>query len=312
MGPDNQSGKKSCGSVENTGYRVSQGFDARSDLLSIGSASNITIRVWEDGDTNDADHKQFTNNPDLQVIYTDSPNVPSGLEEAATSSGTGSLPCGSSPSSPPIIGKTDSTNGPYLLGTYGDSDGAAVQANIQYWNYTTSSAPTTVTKAIDNLTTSDAEAGWQMPASFTSGLPNGTVVAWRAQAETGGGSVGGNSYGPYSSAWSGTCYFAVYPNAPDVPVVTAGFNQAASQPVGSHLTFTITQSAGSTAAEFVWALDQTPPTAGTIPAAQTCTTSATRLSSPASSRSSKKLTQPTPRPSARAASHRFATASTLE
>jgi hypothetical protein len=271
MGPD----KKSCDTIEDTADRVSQGFDARSDLLSIGSASNITIRVWEDGDTNDADHKQFTNNPDLQVIYTDSPNVPSGLEEAATSSGTGSLPCGSSPSSPPIIGKTDSTNGPYLLGTYGDTDGAAVQANIQYWNYTTSSAPTTVTKAIDNLTTSDAEAGWQMPASFTSGLPNGTVVAWRAQAETGSGSVGGNSYGPYSSAWSGTCYFAVYPNAPDVPVVTAGFNQAASQPVGSHLTFTITQSAGSTAAEFVWALDQTPPTAGTIPAAQTCTTSAT-------------------------------------
>src|SRR6202047_1263694 len=35
-------------------------------------------------------------------------------------------------------------------------------------------------------------------------------------------------------------------------------------------------------------------------------------SSAASSRSSKKLTQPTPRPSARAASHRLATASTLE
>ncbi len=35
-------------------------------------------------------------------------------------------------------------------------------------------------------------------------------------------------------------------------------------------------------------------------------------SSAASSRSSKKLTQPTPRPSARAASHKFATASTLE
>jgi hypothetical protein len=37
-----------------------------------------------------------------------------------------------------------------------------------------------------------------------------------------------------------------------------------------------------------------------------------RPSSAASSRSSKKLTQPTPRPSARAASHRLATASTLE
>jgi hypothetical protein len=271
MGPD----KKSCDTVEDTADRVSKGFDAKSDLKSIGSASNITIRVWEDGDTNDADHKQFTNNPDLQVIYTDSPNVPTGLEEAATSSGTSSLPCGTSPSSPPIIGKTDSTNGPYLLGTYGDTDGAAVQANIQYWNYTTSSAPTTVTKAIDNLTTADAEAGWQIPASFTSGLPNGTVVAWRAQAETGSGTVGGNSYGPYSSAWSGTCYLAVYPNAPDAPVVTAGFNQGTSQPVGSHLTFTITQSAGSTAAEFVWALDQAPPTTGTIPAAQTCTTSAT-------------------------------------
>jgi hypothetical protein len=268
VGPD----PGSCNTVEDTAKTVAAGFNVKPDLNAISSASAITFRLWEPGNTDEDDHKQFSNNPDLQVIYTDTPNTPASLEEAATSSGTGSLDCDTSPADPPRIGKTDSADGLYLLGTYSDGDGGSVQANIRYWNYTGSSAKTTVAAAINGLTAKSGEAGWQLPASYTAGLANGTVMAWQAQAETGSGSVGGTTYGPYSSAWSDTCYFAVYPDDPDAPAVTPDFSQAASQPVGSQLSFTITQSGGDTASDFVWALDTTPPTTGSIPAAQTCTT----------------------------------------
>jgi hypothetical protein len=271
MGPD----PGSCNTVEDTSRRVSAGFNIKPDLNNFGgSASAITLRLWEPGNTNEDVHKQFTDNPDLQVVYTDTPNTPSSLEEAATSSGAGSLECDTSPANPPRIGKTDSVSGVFLLGDYGDVDGATVQANIRYWNDTANGAKTTKTDALDGLTTGH-EAGWQLPASFTSGMADGTVVAWQAQAETGSASIGGTTYGPYSSAWSSTCYFAVYPNAPDAPTVTASFDQTAGQQVGSQVTFTITQSVGDTASKFIWALDTTPPTTGTIPAGQTCTTTGT-------------------------------------
>jgi hypothetical protein len=61
----------------------------------------------------------------------------------------------------------------------------------------------------------------------------------------------------------------VYPHAPDPPTVTAS---AASVNSGSPVTFTMNQSSGDTATQFVWALDQTPP-ATSPPVAQTCTTS---------------------------------------
>jgi Spherulation-specific family 4 len=269
VGPDSGS----CNTVEDTAKTVAAGFNLKPDFETItGSPTAFTLRLWEIGNTNEDDHKQFTDNPDIQVVYTETPNTPSDLEEAATNSGTGSLDCDTSPTSPPRIGKTDSIDGPYLLADYSDPDGAAVQANIRYWNYTTSAAATTVDGAISSV--SGGESAWQLPASYTSGMADGTVVAWQAQAETASGSVGGTTYGPYSSSWSGTCYFAVYPTDPDAPTVTAGFDQADNQPVGSTVSFTIAQSAGDTASKFVWAVDETPPTTGTIPASQTCTTTA--------------------------------------
>jgi hypothetical protein len=269
VGPD----PGSCNTVEDTSKTVAAGFNIKPDLNNFGgSASAIALRLWEPGSTNDAVHKQFTDNPDLQVEYTDTPNTPKDLEEAQTSSGTNSLDCDTSPSDPPRIGKTDSVTGVYLLGDYGDNDGGTVQANIRYWNYTAKGATTTKNDALDGLSTGK-EPGWQLPASFTSGMANGTVVAWQAQAETGYASIAGTQYGPYESAWSATCYFAVYPTSPDAPTVTANFDQTSAQQVGSQVSFTITQSSGDTASKFVWALDQTPPTTD-APAGQTCTTAA--------------------------------------
>jgi hypothetical protein len=288
----------SCNTVEDTGYTKAAGFNLKPDLQQISSASAITLRMWEQNTASgnppsDVLHRQFSDNPDLQVVYTETPNTPTGEEEAATSGGTGSLACDTSPANPPVIGKTDATNGPYLLATYSDPDGAAVQANIRYSDYTTSSAATTVNDAISSLTASNTDAAWQMPASYTSGLPNGTVIGWQAQAETGSASVGGSTYGPYSSAWSNTCYFAVYPQAPDPPSVSEDFTGA--QPVGSNVTFTIAQASSSDpATEFVWSVDQTPPTAGTVPAADTCTTTSAQADCSKISDGSATLTIPVP------------------
>jgi hypothetical protein len=84
------------------------------------------------------------------------------------------------------------------------------------------------------------------------------------------------------------------------PTITAGFAQSTAQPVGTTLTFTIAQSATDThaAKKFVWGLDQEPPTAGTIPAAQTCSTTAatsacTKISG---GRATLKITVPSPGP----------------
>ena len=48
--------------------RSSQGFNELPNLNKLSNSSgDITLRVWENGDTNDADHKQLTDNPDIQV-----------------------------------------------------------------------------------------------------------------------------------------------------------------------------------------------------------------------------------------------------
>jgi hypothetical protein len=274
VGPD----PGSCDNTADFSKTVAAGFNVLTDLNNIGgSPSNITFRLWEPNDTNEDDHKQFTDNPDIQVIWTDTPNNPINMEQAANSGGSSPMGCDQSPTNPPHIGKTDSVDGPYLLATYGDSDGASVQANIRYWNYTTNSTKTTVSDAIDNLTSANKDAGWHLPSSYTSGMADGTIVAWQAQSETGSGSVGGHSYGPYTSAWtpSAACYFAVYPSDPDAPTLTAdGFSQTTAQGIGDQIKFTITQSSGDTATEFVWQMDGVPAGDGDVPADQTCTTTA--------------------------------------
>jgi hypothetical protein len=154
---------------------------------------------------------------------------------------------------------------------------------------------TTVSKAIDDLTAGSGEAGYQMPASYTSGLANGTVVAWQAQAETGSGSVDGATWGPYSSAWSNTCYFAVYPQNPDEPTVTPGFTSGTAQPVGQDVSFTVTQST-TAATKFVWSVDTTPPTAATTASSQTCTTTSAQAQCTQISGGSATLTFPVTAP----------------
>jgi hypothetical protein len=168
----------SCGGTEDTGSTKGVGFNVTTDLKHMsGAPASMTVRLWENGDTNEDDHKQFASNPTLQVTWTDTPNTPSNLGESAVSGGN-TLDCVTSPTSPPRIGKTDSISGLDLTATYGDVDGAAVQANIRY-QIGTGGAWTTKNAVIGSL--NNASGSWELPSSVTSGLGDGTVIGWEAQ-----------------------------------------------------------------------------------------------------------------------------------
>jgi pyrimidine deaminase RibD-like protein len=273
VGPDYYSSSDySCNTqyVTGDGVTTAAPFNVLTDINNLrGKSSSFTFRLWENGDSNEDDHKQFTDNPVLEVSYNDTPSVPGGEKESATATGTGSLACdtsykGSGSPTPPIIGKTASVHGPYLWATYNDPDGDAVQGTIDYWLYATPSTSGSVSAGA-NLSTGTTSVAAEIPAAFTSSLANGTVIGWKADA----------SDGTYTSNWSPTCYFAVFPKDPDPPTVTANFTQANAQPVGTTITFTITQSGtdSDAAKEFVWGVDSPPPTSSP-PAAQVCSTSA--------------------------------------
>jgi hypothetical protein len=275
LGPDTGS----CASVEDTGSTVPAGFNVLPDLNTItDAATSITFRVWENGNTNEDDHKQLTTNPTLEVIWTTVPDTPTSLEESATSDPTQTVACATSASNAPVVGSTDAISGLNLVGTYGDPDGATVNVNIQY-KVSTASSWTEQKNAIADVAEGKQES-WPLPTSVTSGLADGTVMEWQAQAVSGSASVKGTTYGPYSSGWSSPCYFAVYPTVPDAPALTPDFTATTAQAVGSTISFTITQSdsSGKTpnpdpATEFVFGLDANPQTSGTIPAGRMCSTS---------------------------------------
>ncbi len=273
VGPDyTNSSTYSCNAryVTGDGLTVAAPFNVLSDISDLmGKASSFTFRLWEPDNTDESDHKQFTDNPDLEVTYADTPSVPGGLKESAAASGTGSLECDTSysPSSgplPPVMGKTASVSGPFLWATYDDPDGDDVSSTIDYWLYGDTADGGTATAGSD-LSTGSTPVAAQMPGSFTSDLGDGTVIAWKAEA----------SDGVYTSAWSPTCYFRVFPSDPDPPTVQSNFSQGTAQPVGTAVSFKITDSGTDSdpATEFVWGVDTPPPTSSP-PVAQTCTTTA--------------------------------------
>ncbi len=289
LGPD----PGSCNTVADFGHTVSKGFDVSADLQAAsGAPTSITFRVWEKNDTAKEHHKQLSLNPTLEVIWTDTPNVPSNLGEAANSSGAGSLDCASSASSAPRIGKTDSISGVYLGGTFNDVDGASVGVDIEF---KVSTASSWTAPPGHEISDANGRSSWLLPASVTSGLADGTVMEWQAHTSTGTFTSGSTTYGPYNSNWSNPCYFAVYPTAPDAPALTPGFTATTAQPIGSSLQFTVAQSSGDTASEFIWRVDATPETVG-APATRTCSTTAATANCTKITGGSATLTIPVPSP----------------
>jgi hypothetical protein len=237
--------------------------------------SSMSFRLWEDGDCpsacdggdgdgNKYDMRRFYRDPYIQVLYNDTPDVPGALKATATSDGTGSVGCDtdSSDSNMPMMGKSASVHGPYLWATYNDPDTDTVSSTVQYWN-TASPATTYTASAGSSLSTGSTPVAAEMLASFTSGMAPGTEIGWRANA----------SDGHFTSVWSATCYFKVDPTDPDPPALST---VSGSPAVGSQVSVTITANNDNAdpASKFIWGLDTPPPTTGTIPAAQECTTTA--------------------------------------
>ncbi len=287
--------KYDSGSCDNTvdyGNTVAASFNVLGDITAASSsATNMTFRLWENGNTNEDDHKQFSDNPDLQITYIDTPNAPSSLSASTGSSGSGGLDCdttdpkgNASASGLPRMGKFDSNGGPYLWGKFTTGDTNTTTDQFKYWIETTSGTKDSVTGATFSGTGQQSQS---VTSAFAGDMTDATVVAYQAQASI---TYSGTTY---KSAWSSTCYFGAFPTDPGAPTVTTNFTQTTPQAVGTELTFTITQSSGDTASDFVWGLDQEPPTSGTIPAAQECssTSSTCKLSGGTAS-----VTLPVPSP----------------
>jgi hypothetical protein len=261
---------KSCNTTADYGATVPASFNVLNDITNVGSGTNMTFRLWEKGNTDTDDHKQFSDNPDLSFTYIDTPNVPTDGEAAIGSNGSGSVSCdtvnpgtNTLASGLPRMGKFDSNSGPFLFSDFTTDDSNTTTDQFRYWNNSTPSSKTT-----GATFSGTGRQDQSVTSAFAASLTAPAVVGYQAQASITYSGV------PYNSGWSSPCYFAVFPVDPDAPTVAAGFNQATAQPVGTSLSFTITQSAGDTASEFVWGLDQTPSTTPSqVPPAQTCTAS---------------------------------------
>ena len=106
-------------------------------------------------------------------------------------------------------------SGVYLLATYGDADGATVNANIEYKVSTASSW--TVKDAAVSDAASGKQAAWQLPSSVTSGLADGTLVEWAAQDVDRHPGQWRYHLRPVRRPGRTPCFFAVYPDKPYAP-----------------------------------------------------------------------------------------------
>jgi hypothetical protein len=300
--PDTDSSNSADDSCDNTvvsddGLLKSEGFNVKSDINQMKGASNFTFRLWEpsgsgDGSpTNEDYHVQFTNGkhdsdgPYLQVQFFYTPSKPdtSTMEESTASSDSSPYTCATSTSSAQALVPTEAGGGVYVGATYSDPDGHSVlSGNVKYW-LASASGTTYATASPASATPSSSGSysrAWDtapIPWSFLDDQTNGAVIGWSTDAETGTDTVSGTKYGPYSSAYSSACYFADYWQKPEPPGLTADFTQTEAQAVDSTIDFSITPSPNDANAvsEYVFGLDAMPPTSGTIPDSQLCTTSST-------------------------------------
>lgn len=256
VGPD----KGSCGPSYDYSSTAGVSFNALNVMNQAASGhwSAFAFRLWEPGSTNRNVHKQFANQgtaaPYLQVLYNYTPVVPSSEKATANSDGSASAGCNTPGTSPPAIGAI-SGSGPYLWAHYIDKDGDEVQGEIRYWEYPQQSAGANAPlETASDLPSAGATVAEAIPASFYSGLPNGQVIAWDADATD----------GTYTSGWSPTCYFTAWPTAPAAPALSAPSpgNDCPGGVItaGCHVTFTITAAGNDPATEFVWDLDNHPAT----------------------------------------------------
>jgi hypothetical protein len=233
---------------------LGEGFSVTSTIAKAASGhwSNFTFRLWENGNSDDTDWKRFGKNPYLQITYTQAPVTPSGLQISTDGAGTD---CTTSPY--PWVGDLDSTGGTTMSAVVADPSGKGVGNELEgIFEYKEASSSTwTTLDSTSTAITSGDRAEAEIPASFTNALADGTEVEWQVEASN-GNTGGEDEY----SGWSADCYFYADPTDPPAPTVTAGFT---SDPAaGSQVSFTITSNdtTSDPAKEFVWGLDDVPPT----------------------------------------------------
>ncbi len=262
----------SCDTVFDPNYKVSKSFDVL-PIIDL-KASNMTYRLYyASGNAaagNEGDHKQFSDNPDLQVTYIDTPDTPSDLNASTgTSERQGQVTCDTTdPHGIPTAAGLPrmgafSSGGPYLWADFTTGDLNATTDQFRYWIETDAGTTnSTLGSAPNGPGTEDA----QVVPAFRGLMTDGVVVGYQAQASV---TYSGTTY---DSAWSPACYFAAYPSSIASPSITENFSGTPS--AGSAVSFTISELMPSTdpISELVWGVDQPPP-APSPPAAQTCTPS---------------------------------------
>jgi hypothetical protein len=237
---------------KSSGDWTDDGFGVTSTIAKAASGdwSNFTFRLWENGNSNDADWMRFGKSPSLQISYTQKPDTPSGLEISTAGAGSD---CTSSPY--PWVGDLDSTGGTTMLAVVRDPSGTGVESELEgIFEYKLNSSSTwTTVPSTSTAIKSGGKAEAVIPAKFTNALADGTEVDWRVEASN--GNPGGQD--EYSD-WSADCHFYADPTDPPAPTVTADFT--GNPAGGAQVSFTITSNDPSTdpATEFVWGLDKAP------------------------------------------------------
>ncbi|MEW2547581.1 hypothetical protein AB0910_17710 [Streptomyces sp. NPDC047002] len=192
--------------------------------------------------------KRFATNPSVSVTYNHAPAKPTTVTAKI---GSSSLGCATS-TPYPVIGKTLASTPPTLNAVLNDTDKDALAATYTYW--AGSGAKTTTTSA---TVASGKNAPKQLPASFVSGLADGTVVNWTLSS----------SDGKDTTAYGSTCHFTVDLHAPAQPTIASADglypqDSPGTTRSGTPGSFTVAVDPGTSggATTFVWGLDAVPPT----------------------------------------------------
>ncbi|MET7646438.1 hypothetical protein ABZS83_22980 [Streptomyces sp. NPDC005426] len=229
----------------------SKGYSVTSTIAKAATArqGSWTFALLNSSESDRVLFKRFAANPSMTITYNHVPDLPSALAATVNSSSYGcdvTAPY-------PVIGKTVATTPPALTSSVKDADKDALAATYTYWVDGTSTKKTLTSANV----ASGQKAPVRLPASFITGLKDGSTVDWQVSTTD----------GKDTKSNSPVCHFTVDQRAPAMPVVksTGGVfpEESPGAAAGTAGTFTASVAPGSTnntASKFVFGLDVKPPT----------------------------------------------------
>ncbi|MFG3142192.1 hypothetical protein ACGFZA_38975 [Streptomyces sp. NPDC048211] len=229
----------------------SKGYSVTSTIAKAAAAKqgSWTFALLNNSESDRVLFKRFAANPSMTITYNHVPNTPSALAATVNSSSYGcdvTAPY-------PLIGKTVATTPPALTSTVSDADKDALAATYSYWVDGTSTKKTLTSANVS----SGQKAPVRLPASFITGLKDGSTVDWQVSTTD----------GKDTRSNSSVCHFTVDQRAPVMPVIKSDGGlfpeETPGAAAGTAGTFTASVAPGSTnntASKFVFGLDVKPPT----------------------------------------------------